>query len=139
MIGDLIAGLVGKVVERLIPDPAQKAQLALELEKMKQAGEFKEIDAELERSRQQTDINKEEAKSTDKFTSRGRPFIIWMCGFSLGYAAIIDPFARFIATVVYDYSGAFPAIDTAITLQILLGLLGLSGMRSYDKKNGVAS
>ena len=47
MIGDLIAGLLGKVIDRAWPDPAQKAQIALELEKLRQAGEFKAIDAEI--------------------------------------------------------------------------------------------
>jgi len=42
------------------------------------------------------------------------------------------------ATVAFDYSGAFPAIDTDLTLQILLGMLGLSGMRSFEKNRGVA-
>lgn len=139
MVGDAIAGLIGQVVSRIWPDPTQKAQISLELEKMRQAGDFKEIDTAIALAQMQTDINKEEAKSSDPFTSRARPFIIWVCGLALGYSAILDPFIRFYATVIGGYAGTYPAIDTTITLQVLLGLLGLSGMRSYDKKNGVAS
>jgi hypothetical protein len=133
MVGDLIAGVIGKVLDRAWPDPTQKAQAAIALEELRQAGEFKAIEAELERSRQQTEVNKAEAASTDPFTSRWRPFIGWTCGVAMGYAAIIDPFARFIATVAYGYTGVFPEIDTTLTTQVLLGLLGLGGLRTYEK------
>lgn len=138
MIGDAIAGVIGQIITRVWPDESQKAAALLEIEKLKQAGEFKAIDAELERSRQQTEVNKVEASSSDPFTSRARPFILWTCGAAMGYAAIVDPFARFIATVGFGYSGTFPEVDTAITMQVLLGLLGLSGYRSVEKIKGVA-
>ena len=138
MVGDLIAGVVGKIIDRAWPDPAQKAQAAIALEELRQAGEFKAIDAELERSRQQTEVNKVEAASSDPFTSRARPFIMWTCGVAMGYAAVIDPLARFVAKVAFGYAGAFPEVDTAITMQVLLGLLGLGGLRSVEKIKGVA-
>ena len=87
----------------------------------------------------QLEINKEEAKSGSVFVSGARPFIMWMCGVALGYAAIIDPILRFVATVGFSYTGSYPVIDTAITLQVLLGLLGLGGLRTVDKYNGTAS
>lgn len=83
-------------------------------------------------------VNQEEAKSADPFTSRARPAAIWVGVAGLGYAAIIEPILRFLAVVVFGYSGAFPQIDSNLTLQVLGGLLGLSALRSYDKKNGVA-
>jgi hypothetical protein len=86
----------------------------------------------------QLDINKAEASSSSLFVSGWRPAIGWICGFSLCYAAILEPIARFTASVVFTYVGAFPIIDTEITLQILLALLGIAGMRSYEKHKGVA-
>ena len=86
----------------------------------------------------QLDINKVEASSSSLFVSGWRPAIGWVCGFSLCYAAIIEPIARFIASVIFAYVGAFPVIDTDITLQILMGLLGLAGMRSFEKHKGVS-
>jgi len=86
----------------------------------------------------QLDINKAEASSPSLFVSGWRPAIGWICGFSLAYAAIIEPIARFIASVIFVYVGTFPAIDTDITLQILMGLLGLAGMRTFEKHKGVA-
>ncbi|MDE2097531.1 MAG: hypothetical protein KGL39_09820 [Patescibacteria group bacterium] len=87
----------------------------------------------------QIGVNLEEAKSSNVFVSGWRPAIGWMCGFALGYSAIIEPFARFTAVVVFGFQGDFPSIDTTITMQALFGILGLGAYRSYDKKNGTAS
>jgi len=86
----------------------------------------------------QLDINKVEAASASLFVSGWRPAIGWICGISLAYAAIIEPIARFIASVIFAYVGVFPVIDTDITMQILMGLLGLAGMRTFEKHRGVS-
>jgi hypothetical protein len=122
----------GKVLDRVFPDPTERAKAQLELLKLEQSGDLAVMTA-------QTDINKVEAGSAHLFVSGWRPFVGWVCGLSLCYAAILEPFARFVATVMFSYVGTFPIIDTALTLQILLGLLGLAGMRSWEKKEGVAS
>lgn len=82
-------------------------------------------------------VNQEEAKSLDPFTSRWRPFIGWICGVALAYATIIEPVFRFFATVAFDYKGTFPVIDSNLTLQVLLGLLGLGALRTYEKTKGM--
>ena len=133
-----IMDLFNKVADKVWPDPEKKAQAQLELVKMQQAGDFKEIEVNLALAQGQMDINKVEAGSADPFTSRARPFIMWVCGIALAYSSLIEPMARFIATVVYNYTGAFPVIDTTITLQVLLGLLGLGGFRTFEKIRGVA-
>ena len=120
-----------QLITRLFPDPAQAAAANLELTKMQMSGELAQITGQL-------DINKVEAASTSVFVSGWRPFVGWVCGLGLGYVAIVEPIARFIATMV-GYTGNFPSIDTTITMQVLMGMLGLAGMRSFDKKNGVAS
>lgn len=84
-------------------------------------------------------VNTEEAKSSDPFTSRARPAAIWVGVCGLAYAGVIEPVLRFVAVVGFGYAGPFPAIDSNLTLQVLSGLLGLSALRSMDKKNGVAS
>ena len=121
----------GKLIDRLIPDPTEAAKAKLALAKMEQDGELAMMTA-------QTDINKVEAGSTSLFVAGWRPFVGWVGGFGLAYAAILEPMLRLIATL-YGYTGAFPAIDTTITMQILFGLLGLGAMRSYDKVKGVAT
>lgn len=84
-------------------------------------------------------VNAEEAKSASLFVAGWRPAIGWICGAALAYAAILEPVLRFLAAVVFSYVGTFPSIDTQLTMQVLVGMLGLAGMRSFDKVQGVAS
>ena len=128
-----------KVIERLWPDPAQAASAKLELLKMQQTGELAQLAAETDLAKGQLAINQTEAASTNWFVSGGRPFIMWGCGFAMLYASLFEPIMRFVAVVMFKYAGSFPVIDTSLTTQVLLGLLGLAGMRSIDKKNGVAA
>ena len=79
-------------------------------------------------------VNQEEAKSESLFVAGGRPACIWIGAFALGYASILEPVMRFVAQVMFGYSGSFPIIDTNITMQVLFGLLGLGAMRSWDKQ-----
>ena len=119
------------LINKLFPDPVQAAQAQLELLKLQQNGDLATMVA-------QTDINKVEAASSSMFVAGWRPFVGWVGGFGLAYAAILEPILRLIATL-WGYTGEFPVIDTTITMQILFGLLGLGAMRSYDKMKGVAT
>lgn len=84
----------------------------------------------------QIEVNAVEAASTNWFVAGWRPFVGWTCGAALAYAAILEPIARFIAKVGFDYNGLFPEIDTDLTMQVLLGMLGMAGMRTYEKTKG---
>lgn len=136
MVGDLIAGLLGKVIDRVWPDPTQKAQAALELERMRQAGEFKAIDAELQAMQMQADVNRVEAGSSDPFTSRWRPFIGWVCGFALAWHYIGRPLAEWVLLMA-GKNIEIPAVDLGDLIVILLGMLGLGGLRTTEKIRGV--
>ena len=135
----LISGLFSaaqSLIERFFPDPEKKAAAHLELLKMQQTGELAQIAAETDLAKLQIQVNVEEAKSTNWFVAGWRPGIGWVCGAGLAYAALIEPFARFIAKVWFGYTGEFPVISTDLTLQILMGLLGLGAMRSVEKIKG---
>jgi len=119
------------LINKLFPDPAQAAQAQLALLKMQQDGELAAISGQME-------INKIEAGSSSVFVAGWRPFAGWVCGIGLAYVSIIEPVARLVATLV-GYTGAFPAIDTTLTMQVLLGMLGMGGLRTLDKIKGVAA
>lgn len=132
-IDDAIAAgatLVDTVVKRIWPD-------ATEVEKDKLAQLTLQLQAEWANQLAQIEVNKIEAGSSSLFIAGWRPMVGWVCGAGLAYAAILEPIARFIATVVCAYVGVFPVIDTGITLQILMALLGLGGMRTFEKFKGV--
>lgn len=132
-----IFDFAGKVVDKLFPDPVKAQEAKIELFKLQQTGELAKLASETSLAQGQLDINKVEAASESLFVSGPRPFVIWVGGFSLAYAAILEPLLRFTAAVAFGYTGQFPAIDTTITLQVLGGLLGLGYLRSADKKAGV--
>ena len=77
-------------------------------------------------------VTLEEAKSEHIFVAGWRPAVGWIGAFALAYAAIIEPCMSWVA-MVYGYKGEFPAIDTTITMQVLMGILGIGVMRSVDK------
>lgn len=122
-----------KVIDRVVPDKAAA-------EKAKQELESAESKAAIDNALAQIQVNMEEAKSTNWFVAGWRPACGWIGALALGYAAIGEPLARFIAKVGFQYEGEFPAIDTSITMQILFGILGLGAYRTVEKvkKNGGA-
>ena len=124
-----------KVIDKLFPDPEKANAAKIEMIKLQQAGEFKQIESALEMAKGQMEINKIEASHASIFVAGARPFIMWTCGISFAYAAVIEPIARFISLVMFGYIGIFPVLDTTITMQVLFGILGLGAMRSYDKGN----
>ena len=132
----LLSGIfdLGKgLIDRLFPDPAAKAAAQLELLKMQNAGELAHLAAETDLAKLQVQVNLEEAKSANWFVAGWRPFIGWTCGCGLAYVSIIEPLARFAAQVWFHYTGSFPIIDTTITMQVLLGMLGLAAARTVEK------
>lgn len=136
----ILLALLGKAFEAIqgyFPTPESKAAAQLALMQLSQASEFKQIDAVLAAAAQQTDINKVEAASSDKYTSRARPTIMWICGIGLGVQFLISPFATWFAALA-GHPITFPALDMGTLLTLLLGMLGLGGMRTMEKLQGKA-
>jgi hypothetical protein len=127
----LLIPAVTSILDKVLPDTEAANKAKAELLSMQAKGELDALLGQLE-------INKEEAKSASVFVAGWRPATGWLCGFALGYVAIVEPILRFVAVVGFDYTGAFPQIDTDLTLQVLLGMLGLAGARSFEKHKGVA-
>lgn len=127
---------VGKVIDKIFPDPIKAGEAKLEMMKMEQQGEFKEIDASLARDVEQAAINKIEAGSDSLFKSGWRPFIGWTCGVGFAYAVLIHPILTWVATIK-GIETLPPNLSTDVLLPVMLGLLGLGGMRSYEKLKGL--
>jgi hypothetical protein len=125
-----ISQVVNKVID-MIPDPNAKQKAQLEIQTAIAM-------AEIENTKAQLEINKVEAASPNWFVSGWRPAVGWICALALCYVAIFEPVARFIAQVAFGYGGTFPEIDTNLTMQVLLGLLGLGAMRTAEKIKGTA-
>ena len=124
--------LGGKIIDKIFPskDEADKAKLALL--QLQQQGEFKQIELEFSAMAQQAAINAEEAKSGSTFIGGWRPFVGWVCGAGLAYSVLGQPL------MVACHVQA-PVADVAVLMQTLFALLGVAGLRSYEKTKGVAS
>lgn len=126
MLGlEVILGIGSKLIDKLIPDPAQANNARLELLKLQQSGELASMTA-------QTDINKIEAGSSSVFVAGWRPALGWICAFAMAYQYLMRPFF----TAFYPEL-AFPGLDDNLW-QLLLGMLGLGGLRTFEKTQGVA-
>lgn len=135
--GDAIKA-IGETVDNLFTSDEERKERELEILKTNRDYDYKENQLIAGQNIAQTEVNKVEAASTRLFVAGWRPFIGWCCGFSLLYVAIIEPVARFVAVTFFEYTGQFPVIDTTITMQVLTGMLGLAGMRTYEKSKGAA-
>ena len=124
--------LGGTLIDRLIPDPTAKAQATMQLLQMKQTGELAQLTADSDIAKAQTAVNQAEATSSSVFVAGGRPFIIWVCGVALANDYILRPVALFVSSLAH-VAGSWPALDVGSLMPLLLGMLGLGAMRSFDK------
>jgi hypothetical protein len=117
------------LIQRIFPDPAQAAQAKLELIKLQQSGDLAQITGQL-------DINKIEAASTSVFVSGWRPAIGWICACALAYQYLVRPLAIAGFAAFGHPLPVMPGLDDNLW-QLLLGMLGLGGLRTFEKLNGV--
>ena len=120
-----IGGLAKDIREALtgeaILDPNKKAEL-----------EAKAMEIEFAAVKAQTDINLEEAKNPKIFVSGWRPFIGWVCGSALAWQFIGNPVFEW-GVKLAGKSITPPMIDTGSLITILMALLGLGGLRTFEK------
>lgn len=114
-----------KVLDRVLPDPAQQAAAKLELLKLQQSGELAQITGQME-------INKAEAASSSIFVSGWRPSIGWICGAGFAVQFVIGPLAEW-GSALAGHPVKFPQMDTGTMMPLLLGMLGLGGLRTAEK------
>ena len=118
------------LITRLFPDPAQADAAKLKLLELQKSGELAIMTA-------QTDINKVEASSSSLFVSGWRPFVGWVSGSAFALHFLLLPISNFIL-VANGHKEVVLAFDMQTLLTVLMGLLGLGGMRTYEKVQGVA-
>ncbi len=84
----------------------------------------------------QADINKQEAAHASIFVAGWRPFIGWVCGTAFAYHYILQPFLVFTLTAA-GHPVNLPTFDMGALITVLGGMLGLAGMRTFEKNKGV--
>ena len=129
MLQALIGPVTG-ILDKFIEDKDQKAALAHEIATMS------ERHAQ-ELAKGQLEINKAEAASGSVFKGGWRPFIGWVCGVAFAYHFVLQPFIVFGVTVVGVDIPELPSFDMGSLMTVMMGMLGLGGLRSYEKKQGL--
>ena len=134
IIGDVIKS-VSDIVAKAIPDADKRMEVNLELARLGDAAQAR-LD---EQVAGQIDVNKIEASSGSLFVSGWRPAVGWVGAAGFGYSAVLQPLLSWIATVGFKYTGTIPQVDSNLLLTVLMGMLGIGGMRTYEKIKGVST
>lgn len=133
-----VASIGGKLIDRLWPDPAQAAEAKLKLLEMQQTGELAKMTAETDLMKGQLAVDQTEAANTNVFVSGWRPFVGWVCGSAFAVHFIVLPLLNF-AMMEMGRKEVVLTFDMQTLLTVLLGMLGLGGMRTLEKVKGVAA
>ena len=129
MIDKLIGPVTG-LLDKFIEDKDQKAKLAHEVATMAQRHAQ-------ELAKGQLEVNKAEAQHKSIFVSGWRPAVGWCCVFGMMGNFMVIPFANFVLALL-EIPVSVPLIDTATMMPVLMGMLGLGAMRTYEKRTGVS-
>jgi hypothetical protein len=121
---------LGTLIDRLIPDRAAAEKAKAEMEQQL-------VSAANQAALAQVEVNKIEAAHSSVFVAGWRPSIGWVCAAGLAWAFVLAPIASW-ALVVLGIKAELPAIHTDYLLELVLAMLGIGGLRTFEKLRGVA-
>ena len=129
----MIQALIGPVtglLDKFVEDKDAKNAMAHEIATMAEK-------AAHEAAMAQVEVNKAEAQHRSIFVAGWRPFIGWVCGIALAYHFVLAPFIVFGVAWFGAEIPELPAFDMDSLMTVLLGMLGIGGMRSFEKAKGL--
>jgi hypothetical protein len=85
----------------------------------------------------QLEINKAEAASGSVFKGGWRPAVGWVCASAFAYHFVLQPILLFVVALTGTELPTLPEFDMSTLLPVLGGMLGIGGLRSYEKKQGL--
>jgi hypothetical protein len=124
-----VSGLINTIRGKSPEDAMKLAEIAAKYQSDILAADVQAVQA-------QNDVNKIEAASNSVFVAGWRPFIGWVCGGAFAINFAIGPLASW-ASALFGHPVTFPTLNMSDMLPVLMGMLGLGGMRSWEKVNGV--
>ena len=129
LLNSLIGPVTG-ILDKVIEDKDQKAKLAHELATMADKLSHEQQLAQIE-------VNKAEAASGSLFKGGWRPFIGWVCGVAFCYHFVVQPIIIFVVALVGVNIPDLPNFNMNTLLTVLGGMLGIGGLRTYEKQKGL--
>jgi hypothetical protein len=125
-VGEAVAAGL-KVLDKFIPDPAARAKAEAELR-----------DALMASDAAQLEVNKAEAASGSVFVGGWRPAIGWVCAAAVAYTYLLVPIGMWLAFIIGKPLAKPPVLDSNLW-ELMFAMLGLGGLRTYEKLKGVAA
>jgi hypothetical protein len=127
---ELLIGPIASLLNKFIPDKDEANRLAHEIATLaeRQAHELAKL---------QSEVNKTEAAHKSLFVAGWRPAIGWICGLGMLSNYILIPVANFVLALNASEI-VIPSLDMADMMPVLLGMLGLGTLRTYEKTKGVS-
>lgn len=132
LIASLVKPILGPLLDR-IPDPNERARAKEQAEASMIAAMTSLVEGQLE-------INKMEAQHHSVFVAGWRPFIGWVCGVGFAYNFIVHPLLQWGAVMMPEVAVTLeqmPQLEIGELMSLTLGMLGLGGLRTYEKRVGV--
>jgi hypothetical protein len=128
---DSLIGPATTLASKFIPDKDLAAKLGHELATMSEKIASEQALAQIE-------VNKAEAASGSLFKGGWRPFIGWVCGIAFAYHFIFQPFLIFSLRNLWRFIPDLPEFDMGTLMPVLMGMLGLGGLRTFEKAKGIS-
>ena len=130
MVWTALIGPVAGLLDKFIEDKDQKNKLAHEIATMseKHAQEL---------AKGQLEVNKAEASHRSAWVAGWRPFIGWVCGVALAWHFVLSPVIIFLAAWFTVVLPTLPTFDMGSLMTVLMGMLGLGGLRTFEKSKGL--
>tara|TARA_R110001606_G_scaffold381248_1_gene542354 strand:+ start:6224 stop:6616 length:393 start_codon:yes stop_codon:yes gene_type:complete len=125
MIANSLIGSVSKILDKFVGDKDLNVKLNHELMMA-----INSIDVA------QTKIALQDAKSKNWFQNSWRPACAWICVFGLAWHCVIQPII-IVITSSLDITLNLPNFEIEILMPLLMGMLGLGSMRSFERSRGV--
>jgi hypothetical protein len=133
ILGGLDLGAVTGIIDKTVIDKDLRARLNVEMAQLADNGAARAHEQQMG----QLSVNKAEASSTSLFVAGWRPAAGWICVVGAAWAFVAAPLLEFIARLC-GWDGPMPEIDVSTLMTLLLGLLGLAGYRTIERRTGVA-
>ena len=130
MLQALIGPVTG-ILDKFIEDKDQKAKLAHEIATMAEKHAH-------EANMAQVQVNQVEAQHRSSFVAGWRPFIGWVCGIALAYHFVLSPIIVFGIALSGAVVPEIPEFDMGSLMTVLMGMLGLGGLRTFEKSKGLS-
>lgn len=130
---------IGKIIDRAWPDPTEAAKIKAQVFQAQQDFAKQELQASLQLALSQMEVNKAEAQSGSWYAAGWRPTVGYICCAALAYQFLIYPLLNY-GMAIANARFAPPTLgDTSQLMTLVMGMLGIGVMRTWEKTKGVSS